>query len=116
MRRAEKLFKALGDVTRLRIMAILIDGKEYCVCDFMEVLGLPQSTVSRHLAYLKNSGWLNDRRENRWNYYRLKGDPEKPEDDLIEALRASLTLTSEAKEDRIKMAAYLKRKKANACS
>ncbi len=116
MRRVEKLFKALGDVTRLRIMAILIDGKEYCVCDFMEVLGLPQSTVSRHLAYLKNSGWLDDRRENRWNYYRLQRDPENPEDDFIEALRASLPLTSEAREDRIKMAAYLKRKKVNACS
>ncbi len=116
MRRAEKLFKALGDVTRLRIMAILIDGKEYCVCDFMEVLGLPQSTVSRHLAYLKNSGWLDDRRENRWNYYRLKKDPEKQEGDLIKALQASLPLTPEAKEDREKMTAYLKKKKANACS
>nr|HXK57067.1 metalloregulator ArsR/SmtB family transcription factor [Gammaproteobacteria bacterium] len=51
-----RLFKALSDETRLRILCLLLEG-ELCVCDIMAVLQLPQSTVSRHLAYLKNAGW-----------------------------------------------------------
>ena len=54
-------FKAIGDETRLRMIGLLTTG-ELCVCDFMAVLELPQSTASRHLAYLKNSGWVTGRR------------------------------------------------------
>lgn len=66
-----QLFKALGDETRLRMIGLLIGG-ELCVCDIMEVLALPQSTTSRHLAYLKNSGWITGKRKGRWMYYRLQ--------------------------------------------
>ncbi len=52
-----QMFKALGDETRLRILGLLRYG-ELCVCDIVEVLELPQSTASRHLAYLKNSKWV----------------------------------------------------------
>lgn len=65
-----QLFKALGDQTRLKITGLL-KGRELCVCDFMEVLDLAQSTASRHLSYLKNSGWVTGRREGKWMYYRL---------------------------------------------
>ncbi len=65
-----QLFKALGDETRLRMVGLLMGG-ELCVCDIMDVLALPQSTASRHLAYLKNSGWITVKRKGRWMYYRL---------------------------------------------
>lgn len=65
-----QLFKALGDMTRLKMIGLLKD-KELCVCDFMEVLDLAQSTASRHLSYLKNSGWVTGRRDGKWMYYRL---------------------------------------------
>ena len=68
-----QLFKALGDPTRLRMLGLLQHG-ELCVCDIMAVLQLPQSTASRHLAYLRNAGWLSARRENRWMYYQLASD------------------------------------------
>lgn len=64
------LFKALGEETRLKILGLL-EERELCVCDFMEVLDLAQSTASRHLAYLKNAGWVTGRREGKWMYYRL---------------------------------------------
>lgn len=67
------LFKALGEETRLKMIGLL-DNRELCVCDFMEVLELVQSTASRHLAYLKNSGWVIGRREGKWMYYRLHPD------------------------------------------
>lgn len=71
-----RLFKTFSDPTRLEIL-ILIAEKELCVCHIVSALKLPQSTVSRHLAYLKRSGLLETRETGRWNYYRLaagKGD------------------------------------------
>ena len=67
-----QMFKALGDETRIRMLGLLIQG-ELCVCDIMEVLKLPQSTASRHLAYLKNAGWVTGTRRGKWMYYQLDG-------------------------------------------
>jgi len=115
MNHASELFKALGDQTRLRIMALLLDGAEYCVCDFMDVLGLPQSTVSRHLAYMKNSGWVNGRRQNKWNYYRLNPENTPLGKDIISALKISLPSTEQAVKDRKKLTNYLKQKDSGTC-
>jgi len=66
----ERLFKALADVTRLRILGLLLAG-EICVCDIHETLKIPQSKASRHLAYLRRSGLVETRREGLWIHYRL---------------------------------------------
>ena len=66
----ETLFKALADRTRLRIVGLLIAG-EICVCDIHGSLGLPQPTVSRHLAYLRRAGVVLARKEGLWVHYRL---------------------------------------------
>jgi ArsR family transcriptional regulator, arsenate/arsenite/antimonite-responsive transcriptional repressor len=66
----ESLFKALADKTRLRILALL--GKnEVCVCHIHDSLGLPQPTVSRHLAYLRRAGLVDARRDGVWMHYRV---------------------------------------------
>ena len=66
----ESLFKALADKTRLRILALL--GKnEVCVCHIHDSLGLPQPTVSRHLAYLRRAGLVDVRRDGVWMHYRV---------------------------------------------
>jgi ArsR family transcriptional regulator, arsenate/arsenite/antimonite-responsive transcriptional repressor len=70
MKTTARLFKSLSDETRLRILALLREG-ELCVCDLMAILDLPQSTVSRHLAYLRNAGLVDDRRQGVWMFYRL---------------------------------------------
>jgi ArsR family transcriptional regulator len=64
--------KALGDPTRLAIVALLA-RREYCVCDLMTALALPQSTCSHHLGVLKRAGLVRDRRggDARWAYYAL---------------------------------------------
>jgi len=71
------VFKALSDPTRLRIAALLTHG-ELCVCDLMEILRLPQSTISRHMARLKSAGIVKDRRQGKWVHYSLQngGFPE----------------------------------------
>jgi ArsR family transcriptional regulator, arsenate/arsenite/antimonite-responsive transcriptional repressor len=66
----ERLFKALADTTRLRILGLLLAG-EVCVCDIHESLKIPQSKASRHLAYLRRSGLVETRREGLWIHYRL---------------------------------------------
>ena len=65
-----RLFKALGDETRLRVVALLSHG-ELCVCHLQEALGLSQSNVSRHLGILRSAGIVEDRRDGTWVYYRL---------------------------------------------
>ncbi|MFN2312793.1 MAG: ArsR/SmtB family transcription factor, partial [Spirochaetia bacterium] len=71
MKNIAHIFKALSDETRLRILALLSSG-ELCVCDLMEALELPQSTVSRHLAYLRHAGLVADQRRGVWMFYRLE--------------------------------------------
>jgi ArsR family transcriptional regulator len=66
----ESLFKALADKTRLRILALL-GNNEVCVCHIHDSLGLPQPTVSRHLAYLRKSGLVAARRDGVWMHYRV---------------------------------------------
>ena len=70
MKEVAHLFKAFSDETRLRILHLLLKG-ELCICELMEALQLPQSNVSRHMAYLKNAGLVDDRREAVWVYYSL---------------------------------------------
>lgn len=64
------LFKGFADPTRLRILNLLAAG-ELCVCDLVELLALPQPTVSRHLAYLRRCGLVTMTREWKFAYYRL---------------------------------------------
>ena len=66
----ETLFKALADKTRLRILALL-GNNEVCVCHLHDSLGLPQPTVSRHLAYLRKSGLVAVRRDGVWMHYQV---------------------------------------------
>ena len=65
-----RLFRALGDETRLRIVALLSHG-ELCVCHLESALDLNQSTASRHLGILKSAGIVDSRREGTWVYYSI---------------------------------------------
>ena len=65
----ERYFKGLADVSRLRILNLLMRG-ELCGCDIQYVLDTSQPNVSRHLQYLKNAGLVLDRREGYRVFYR----------------------------------------------
>lgn len=66
----KRFFQALGDNTRLRLLN-LMGNQEICVCYFVEILGQPQPKISRHLAYLRNAGIVEARREGKWMHYRI---------------------------------------------
>lgn len=82
---AVELFKAFADPVRLRLLNLLADG-EVCVCHLHEALDLPQSTVSRHLAYLRKRGLVIGRKQGLWVHYRLA----KPSGELHRRLIADL--------------------------
>ncbi len=104
MKKIATLFKSLEDETRLRIMGLLLDVDELCVCHIMEVLQLPQSTISRHLSNLKNAGWLKDRRAGTWIHYSLDRDLNPIHKPIISALRSTLKENETARKDKMRLA------------
>jgi len=100
METISNIFKSLGDETRLRLLALLLEQDELCVCYLVDVLQLPQSTVSRHLSLLKRAGWLKDRREGVWIYYSICRSPAPVQQFLLPVLRNFLNTTEIAREDR----------------
>jgi ArsR family transcriptional regulator len=78
-----RLFHALSDPTRLRIVELLRHG-ERCVCDLTEAADAAQPRLSFHLRVLKDVGLVTDRREGRWVYYELRQE-------LLDRIGAALT-------------------------
>ena len=115
MEKTARTFKALGDETRLRILALLKEG-ELCVCDIMAALSLPQSTASRHLAYLRNNGWVHGSRRGKWMYYRLTVDVSFADPGLGEQILNYLSTLEQAKKDQVRLQEYLRTKSKDACS
>jgi ArsR family transcriptional regulator len=83
-----RLFKALADDVRLRIVALLAHG-ELCVCHIEEALELTQTNASRQLGILRAAGVVRDRREQRWVYYALATQPDRECHRLLRTIVAS---------------------------
>jgi len=66
-----RLFAALADPTRLRLLNMM-NGREVCVCYFVEILKQGQPKISRHLAYLRNAGIVTARRDGKWMHYSIE--------------------------------------------
>lgn len=64
------IFKALSDVTRLKILRLLENG-ELCVCDLVTALNMIQPKVSFHLSILKEAGLIKDRKQGKWVHYKI---------------------------------------------
>jgi len=107
MERTAKIFKALSDGTRLRIFNLLTEH-ELSVCAIMEALQLPQSTVSRHVAYLKNTDWLNARRKGVWMYYSINASLDALSLLLLEGIKTHFASIAEGISDKERLAEYLK--------
>jgi ArsR family transcriptional regulator, arsenate/arsenite/antimonite-responsive transcriptional repressor len=113
LKETARFFKVLADEARLKILWLLFNNRELCVCDIMAVLEITQSKASRHLAALRNAGLAKDRKEGLWSYYSLC--PLK--DDLAKAhmklLRVNLSKRSDSKQLLAKLNAWLTVKKSD---
>ena len=96
--RLERLFQALADRTRLRLLNLMAD-REVCVCYFVQVLNAPQSKISRHLAYLRKAGIVQARRDGKWMHYRLKTPADTYEAAILQSALAALRNSSQVLED-----------------
>jgi ArsR family transcriptional regulator len=92
------MFRALADCTRLRILRLLQDGP-LCVGDLVEILRAPQPTVSRHLAYLRRSGFVETRKHGLWMFYELAPAQNALHGKLLECLAVCAPLLPEINDD-----------------
>jgi ArsR family transcriptional regulator, arsenate/arsenite/antimonite-responsive transcriptional repressor len=92
-----RMFKALADPTRLRILNLLIDTP-LCVCDLGNILQAPQPLISRHLAYLRNTGLVRDHRQGMRVQYAINLDY-KDQQRLEDFLRHALSFDQTCQED-----------------
>jgi ArsR family transcriptional regulator len=84
------LFKALSDRTRLRVLNLLLEAGELCVCDLESTLGCTQTKISRHMSYLKRAGLTTDRRSGRWVFYSVARPKTEPRRLALKNLRELL--------------------------
>lgn len=106
---ADRVFRAFADHTRLRILHLLTKG-ELCVCDLTEVLGAPQSKVSRHLGYLKRAGLVKDRKQGQWRHYSLAKPTSAFHERLIGCVGTCLDEAPALKGDAKKLATAARRR------
>ncbi|MFN3813080.1 MAG: ArsR/SmtB family transcription factor [Aquificaceae bacterium] len=76
MKDLERFFYALSDETRLKMVRILIDYPEVCVCQFQQVFKTYQPRVSFHLRILREANIIEGERKGKWVYYHIKHLPE----------------------------------------
>ncbi len=103
------LFKTLSDESRLRIINLLVNMKELCVCDIERTLGFTQTKVSRHLTYLKRAGLVRDRRIGTWILYSLAVTDRTEHTELLSTLNNVLKLYPALQEDIIQLQLNIKK-------
>jgi len=94
----QRVFKTLSDPTRVRILRLL-EAEELMVQELMEVLGMAQSRVSRHLAILREAGLLVDRRDGTYVFYRFSTPPEGAWRDAWELVKRNLAVDPTSQRD-----------------
>jgi ArsR family transcriptional regulator, arsenate/arsenite/antimonite-responsive transcriptional repressor len=110
MKDAARFFKVLSDESRLKMLWLLFNRKELCVCDVIAVLKITQSKASRHLAALRHIGIATDRRDGLWVYYSLCPPKDELAKNHLKLLRSTLAKHPDAEPLLDKLNAWLKEK------
>lgn len=84
----DTLLAALGNASRRRLLMLLATFGELCVCELVHAVDLPQATVSRHLATVRQASLVEARRQGTWMYYRFAREVPKWVLDIVNALQA----------------------------
>jgi len=103
------VFKALSDESRLRIISLLFFSGELCVCDIEEVMGCTQTKVSRHLAYLRKAGLVDDRRQGLWMLYSIASPPTGEQKKTLDFLASVLRSNEVARRDAERLAGRIRK-------
>jgi ArsR family transcriptional regulator, arsenate/arsenite/antimonite-responsive transcriptional repressor len=114
VKEAAQFFKVLSDESRLKMLWLLFNRQELCVCDVMAVLGITQSKASRHLAALRHIGIATDRKDGLWSYYSLIQPADELAKNHLKLLRTTLAKHPDAKPLLEKLGAWLRDKSRGA--
>jgi ArsR family transcriptional regulator len=114
IKQLDLLFRGFADPTRLRVLNVLAAG-ELCVCDIVEILDLPQPTVSRHLAYLRRCGLVDATRDWKFAQYRLAHTDHAVQSNLIDCVRSCFVGIQMLDEERSAAAARVADRETNPC-
>jgi DNA-binding transcriptional ArsR family regulator len=109
------VIKALADENRVRIL-LAVQGRELCVCQIVAMLGLAQSTVSKHVSILHQARLVEGRKEGRWMFYRA-ADADSPAEarEITAVVSRLLASTPEAAEDAKRLKQILKIERDELC-
>ena len=98
MRDLMAVLKALSDENRVRVL-VALKAKELCVCQITELLGLAPSTVSKHMAILKQARLVDSRKQERWIFYRRSDDAGPEVDEMTSLLDQLLVGDHKTRDD-----------------
>ncbi len=115
MDRDAEVFQSLAEPTRLRLLNILRQAGEVCVCELVDALQLPQYNISRHLHVLAQAGWLKDRRCGKWIYYRIAKDLKPYQRAVLRALDELRDEREDFQQDEARASRRLKLRRDGAC-
>jgi ArsR family transcriptional regulator, arsenate/arsenite/antimonite-responsive transcriptional repressor len=110
----DALFKGFADPTRLRILNLLAAG-ELCVCDIVDILALPQPTVSRHLSYLRRMGLVTATREWKFAHYRLAEPTNSVHRNLVACVQSCFTGVPSLDQERVQAVGRAETRAAEPC-
>lgn len=110
----DAVFKGFADPTRIRILSVLAAG-ELCVCDIVDILCLPQPTVSRHLAYLRRMGLVEATREWKFAHYRLARPEHAVHRNLLDCVRTCFGGIASLDKERVHAQARVKARASEPC-
>lgn len=104
MKQAVKIFKALSDATRIRMIKLLEKSGELCVCEILKALDISQTRASRNLNILKHAGLVKDRRIKMWVHYSInKEECEECCADMFKVTKPWLNDDPQVKQDLVRL-------------
>ena len=95
-----KILKAISDESRIRILSMLSQKQDICVCELTEIIGLSQPTVSSHLKILENAGLIKNSKDGKWVNYRLNQSLDKSIKEFLEMLLLSINKSTDIISDK----------------
>ncbi len=115
MDRDAEILQALADPTRLRLLNLLTQTGEVCVCELVDALEVPQYNISRHLHILATAGWVEDRRVGKWIYYQVARDLKPYQRTLLRALELLGAEREDFRQDEARAGRRLKLRRGGLC-
>ena len=103
LKKITRVLKALADENRVRILYLLSERKDLCVCEIREVIGLSQPTISSHLKLLENNELVTFNKDGKWVNYSMNPDLNVKLKQMLDDIFSMIKTDSEVKKDRIRV-------------